>query len=254
MDNLDELFSNGETISADVTAEPEVAAEPETGPVRDDKGRFAPKQTGVEPEPETVTEAVTPAADKLPPETFKGLQDERRKRQEAEQRIAALEQQLQSLQTPAEPPAPPPSIWEDEQGFGQHLVGQATSQASFNAKLDMSEMLASQAHEDFDEMKARFIEMMDANPSLQQQALSARHPWEKAYQIAKNAAKMEALGAVDVTDLEAKLREQIKAELEAQQPAAPAVLPVSLADNQSSRGVAAGWQPTPFEELFGPKR
>jgi hypothetical protein len=52
---------------------PEIVAEEPTGPVRDDKGRFAPKGE---------TEAAPPAAEEqhsIPP---KALQEERRKRQE----------------------------------------------------------------------------------------------------------------------------------------------------------------------------
>jgi hypothetical protein len=56
---------------------------------------------------------------------------------------AQLQTQLQN------PPAPPPSIWDDEQGFGQHIADQATQQAvqqaTFNARLDMSEMMVRMA-------------------------------------------------------------------------------------------------------------
>lgn len=236
MDDLDTFLDMGTQPTEPANDEPQ---QPETiGQPRDETGRFAPK--GVE-EPQETAEVVPPTTDKLPPETFKAVKEEREKRQAAEARLAALEAQFQSLQQPKEPPAPPPSIWEDDQAALSHTrddaVAIAVQQATLNSRLDMSEMMTRQANPDFEEMKAKFIEMAQMNPTLADQARADPHPWNKAYQIAKNAAKMEALGAVDVSEMEAKLREQIKAEM-AQQP--PAVtLPTSLAGAQSSRSSAA---------------
>lgn len=223
MDDLDSFLDAGtqplEPTTEDTTEQPETI-----GPPRDESGRFAPKQeTGVEPQESVAT--VPPTG--LPQEEYKAVREEREKRQ-------ALERELQALKAQQAPPAPPPSLWEDEEGALQHNRQEAVSEASFNARLDMSEMLASQAHEDFDAMKAKFVEMMALNPTLQQQALAARHPWEHAYQTAKNAARFEEIGATNVSELEAKLREQIKAEMMAQATPTP-VLPSSLADSQSAR-------------------
>jgi hypothetical protein len=247
MDGLDDFLNEGTTAAEPQIEAPEVEQQPETiGQPRDENGRFAPK--GVET-PQETAEPVTPTEQQgLPQEEFKGLKEERRKRQEAEQRLAAIEQQLKSLQEPAQAP---PSLWEDEQGWQQHFGSQVAQQAAFNAKLDMSEMLARQSNPDFDDMKSRFLEMAQANPGLVNQALSDPHPWAKAYTLAKNAAKMEALGAVDVADLEAKIREQIKAEMAAQQPAAPAPqLPTSLADTQSARVAPAATQMLSLEDIL----
>jgi len=197
-----------------------VAEQPDTRP-RDEHGRFAPK-TGDEPP----IEAEPTPGNPIPDEQFKGYLTEKRKRQEAEERASDLERQLQAFQQPQEPPAPPPSVWEDEQGAFDHFGSQIAQKASLNAKLDMSEMLSSQAHEDFDDMKAKFHEMMAVNPALQQQALASRHPWETAYQIAKNAASAAELGATNVVELETKLREKIMAEL--QQGSTPVPQPAQL--------------------------
>ena len=153
-----------------------VAPEPEvTEPVtdRDDKGRF--KTKGEEGAPPALEEPAFEGAATLA---------ERRRRQEAEQRADTLEKQLQAYQSPA------PSIWEDEQGAfahnNQQVVNQAVQQATFNAKLDMSEMMTRQANPDFEAVKAEFLALAEANPTLAQQALQDPHPWNKAYQIAKN--------------------------------------------------------------------
>jgi hypothetical protein len=225
-------------------AEPEAEA---PAAVRDEKGRFAPK--GVEPQETAEPVPPTEPVDKLPQADYAALKDERRKRQEAEARFQALEQQLQSLQQ--EPPAPPPSIWEDEQGWQQHFGSQVAQQAALNAKLDKSEMLARQNNADFDEMKARFLEMAQDNPAIVQQALSDPHPWAKAYTVAKNAAKMDELGAVDVADLEAKIEARIRAEMQAQ-PAAPVAIPTSLADAGTARtGTPAAPTRLTLQDILG---
>lgn len=242
MDDLDSFLDTG-------TPEPitEDAPQPETiGQPRDDGGRFAPKETGVEPQ--ETAEQVPPTTDKLPQEEYKATKAEREKRQAAEARAASLEAQLQSLQQPKEAP---PSIWDDDQAALAHTrddaVSIAVQQATFNARLDMSEMMTRQANADFEDMKAKFLSMADMNPAIRQQALADPHPWNKAYQIAKNAAKMEALGAVDVSELEAKLREQIRAEM-AQQPAAN--LPTSLAGVQSARTSSVTPAAFSFDDIF----
>lgn len=251
MDDLDDFLDQGTQPIEPTTTE---APQPETiGQPRDESGRFAPK--GVET-PQETAEPVPPTGDKLPPETFKGLKEEREKRQTLERELAELRNTIQSLQQPKEPPAPPPSIWEDEQGwqqhFGQNVVSTAVQQATLNAKLDMSEMMVRQANSDFDDMKAKFLEMASQNPSLTQQALADPHPWNKAYQIAKNAAKMEALGAVDVSELEAKIRAELEAKYAASQP--QTTLPTSLADAQSARSTAQQPQGLlSLEDILRPK-
>jgi len=211
---------------------------------RDEKGRFAAKGVEQEEAPETV-----PPTDKLPPEEYKAIREEREKRQRAESELDALRQQVQQ-----KPPEPPPSIWEDEQGWQQHFGSQIAQQAAFNARLDMSEMMVRQANpDDFEAMKTRFLEMVQTNPALQQQALSDPHPWAKAYSLAKNAAKMEELGAVDLADLEAKIEARLREEMQGQTPVPqPTPLPPSLTGerNVGSRSGPAWSGPPAIEDLL----
>lgn len=242
MDNLDDFLDGNEPTVEPIEAEreqepPKVAQEAETqpsGPERDESGRFKAKgEEGDAP----------PASDEKSKGLEAGIAAERRKRQEIEQRYADLERRIAEMQQPKEPEAPPPSLWEDEQAFMQHnnsqVVSAAVQQATMNAKLDMSEMMARQAHEDFDDMKERFVKMMQENPAIQQQALNDPHPWNRAYQIAKNAATMEELGATDLDGLKAQLLEQLKAEQAQQAEQAKPQLPQSLAGEQSARGSAS---------------
>lgn len=236
MDDLDNILNEEQPVEAVEAAQEPVeqqgeqeVAEATEGQPRGPDGKFAPKGTkeaDAMPAPEDTAKQIP----------FQSYQAEKQKRQELEQQLEALRQEMQQ---PKQPPAPPPSIWEDDQAALNHVrndaVSEAVQQATFNAKLDMSEMMARQAHTDFDEMKADFIRMMQENPALQQQALADPHPWQKAYQIAKNARTMNELGATNIDELKAKLLEQIKAEqAEAAQP--QIAIPRSLADAQSSKG------------------
>lgn len=196
---------------------------------RDEQGRFAAK-TGVD---DTV-----PPTDKLPQEDYKAIREERDKRQTLERELAALKEQFQ--QQNQEPPAPAPSVWEDEHAWGGQLVNTAVHQATVNARLDMSEMMVRQANPDFEEVKAQFLDMAKDNPSLAQQALADPHPWDKAYKMAKNHTAMAELGAVNVADLESKLREKIMAEQQQGQAPSPS-LPPSLT---GERNVGARSGPT----------
>lgn len=234
-----ETLLNGEPST---TSEPEVTQETvqTDGPVRDENGRFAAK-TGVEPEAETQPEPVPPT-DKLPKEDYKAIREEREKRQTLERELEALRQQIQAVQNP---PEPPPSVFEDEQGWQQHFGSQvvqtAVQQATLNAKLDMSEMMVRQANPDFEEVKAEFLALAQQNPTLRDQALADPHPWNKAYQIAKNHRAMQELGATDIDTLRAKIREEVLAEVQAS-PVRQAVPPSLASERNVGQRTGPQWQ------------
>lgn len=234
----DELPMDGPSPVVDgptLIEEPQ-AEEPKEEPKqpRDESGKFAAK--GEE-------EDAPPASgqDNVP---IKALQDERRKRQE-------LEQQLAAMQRPADPPV---SIWDNDekwqQQFGEKVTQSAVQHAALNARLDTSEMLASQAHEDFEQVKAEWLEMVQQNPELRQQALADRHPWERAYQQAKNARTMKELGATSIDDLKAKLRAELEAEMANKSPAR--TFPNSTVhDGSAASRAGPGWAgPTADKDIL----
>jgi hypothetical protein len=235
-DGLGDFLEGSEQPAVEAAVEtpaPEavVEAPPEKAErARGPDGKFVPKGE---------TEAAPPAVEEqhsIPP---KALQEERRKRQELEVQLAELRAQVQQPQQPA------PSIWEDEQGWQQHfgseVVGTAVQQATLNARLDMSEMMVRQAHPDFEDKKATFLDLMRQTPGLQEKALAEPHPWQFAYSYVTNHQRMHELSATNVTELEAKLRAEIEAKLRAEiQPQQPApTIPETLADAQSARGSTA---------------
>lgn len=238
MKELDEILS-GETADEQIVEEPvqEVVEQP-----RDESGKFTAK--GVEPE------EAPPASEspQLPQEVYAPLKAVRDENKELKARLAEMEAKA----NPPEPPKPIPSVFEDEDGFrdefGSQVVTHAVSQATLNARLDMSEMLVRQANPDFEDVKAEFLELAKANPSLREQALADPHPWDKAYQIAKNHKAMQELGAVNVTDL----REKLKAELMAEMQTTPQSLPPTLSNerNVGQRTGPAWTGPKPLSELL----
>ena len=241
--SIDNILSDEPVEQVAETVEEAPEPQPEQTP-RDEQGRFAPK---AQPEEDGAPPAPEPDAPHVP---VAALKDERAKRQALEAEMAALRKQIEAQQ-PKEPPPPPPSVWEDEQGFGGHIVNTAVQEATTHAYLNMSEMMARREHPDFDQMKVEFLKMAEQNPTLAQQALGDPDPWGKAYQIAKNAARMAELGAVDVASLEAKLREQIMAEMAPQAPVVPGLPPtLSGQRNVGTRSGPAWTGPVPLSDLL----
>lgn len=242
--SLDSILSDEPTTAEVVT---ETVGETQLERPRDEHGRFAAKETGVQAEPQG--EEPVPPTDQLPPETFKAVKEEREKRQNLERELEALKNQFQQLQQ--EPPAPPPSLWEDEQGWQQHLQQQVLAQADQLSRINASEMAARGQYPDFQQMFDLFNQMAAQNPAIVQQAMADPHPWGAAYKIAKNYSSMQELGAVDINDLREKLKAELLAEL-GQSPAPQTSLPPSITGERSvAARTGPAWSgPKPLSELL----
>lgn len=238
MSDLNDILE-GEELDAPVEQAPQEAPQeaetPTDGPNRGPDGKFAPKakDDGSMAEPDEDSKTVP----------FQSYKAEKQKRQEWETRyqneVEALRRELEEMRKPKEPEAPPPSIWEDEQGWQQQFGSQVTQQAVQAAiqqnKLHTSELLMTQQHEDFSELKQDIFRFVGENPAVNAEVQNSPHPWQTAYKAYKNHETMKQLGTTDLSEMEAKLREQIKAELQQQQ-TPQATPPQSLADAQSARG------------------
>ena len=199
-DNLDEL------LNKEPEASPEAPEPQETATERDEQGRFK-SQTGDEPQE---TAETVPPTDATPMVPLAAKTDEVRKRQRLEEENHALKQQLQAMQAP---PEPPPSVWEDEQGYGANIVQTAVQLAEERTTMKISEMMARRENPDFDALREEFLALAQANPALAEQGLASGDPWGHAIKVAKNARAMHDLGTTDVASMEAKLREKIMAEM-----------------------------------------
>lgn len=201
----------------EVAPEPEATGEPQAGPERDAQGRFKAKQdeTGEkEPQPEPPSEQQTHVP-------LKALEDERRKRQEMEQELAAIRQQMQQFQQQRQPEVEPPSIWEDDRAALAHERQITLQQADQLSRINASEMAARSQYPDFQEHFDLFNQIAVQNPAVVQQAMSDPHPWGRAYQIAKSYRTMQEMGATNLDELRARITEEVRAEIAAQAPSVP---------------------------------
>lgn len=254
--NLDSVLNESEQpvtqeVPDPVAETPQEEPQAETkAPQRDEKGRFAPKGE---------TEDAPPASDDKASKGLEaGIAAERKKRQEWETKYAELERkiaEMQQAQQPKEPPAPPPSVWEDDAAaFDYHkqdAVSAAVQQSAYLARLQTSELLMMQAEPEFVSVKQDVYEFVGSNPAINAEVQNSPHPWQTAFKAYKNHQTMQQLGTTDLGEIEAKLREKIMAEMQAQQPPQPA-LPRSLADAQSARGERTpAPQPLRLEDILG---
>jgi hypothetical protein len=234
---LSEMLGDGEAQAQEeqLAEQPEPEASSER--VRDENGRFAKK--GVED--------TEPPSDRLPPEEFAGLKDERRKRQEAEQRLSALEQKLNQLSSPQQQePAPLPDIWEDPEGrlaAERQQFQQALYQERYNNSL-------------------RFAETQHGKETVQQAVNWAAERAQRDQRF-----NMDALSHHDPVGfaVEQYRREEIATtvtpeELEAfrawkanpQQPQQPSLPPTLSTERNAGQRTGPQWAgPTPLSEMLG---
>lgn len=260
---------------------------------RDEKGRFASKDEAPAAEPAAVTTeapapVVEPAATVPPPsptgetppinpgvtpgpspvpahvesDEVKGLKAE----------LARLRSQRREAPATVSPPPKPPSVFEDEEGYTNHLNTQIAQQV-FAAKLELSEENARERFPDLaqimgtveDEQGVAHVNWINAvrkNPALSQQFERAADPVRFAYQTLKKLKVMEEIGD-DPNAYRERLRAEIAAELAAKAtatPAAPAVgakpapvIPQTLAGTASkaSREAPEFNGPKPLEDIIG---
>lgn len=241
---------------APATPEPEAPAE---GPPRDESGRFAPKQTGEEQQGEPAAEP-TPGTNPIPDDQFKGYLTEKRKRQELEQQVAAMQAQFQSLQSQARAPQaePEPEFWDNPQAVIASQVQQAVMQAlqaekqqQQVARINESEVKAKATYPDYDDAFRAFQQAVTANPNLIQQMTSASDPAEFAYKKGKTALQLEQVGSID--ELLANERAKWEAEARAAIPAPAQSFPTTTANDGSvaGRGAPAWAGPKPIGDLLG---
>jgi hypothetical protein len=223
--------------------EPGVQSEETEPQPRDERGKFAPKEAG-EPKAEP------PSA--LPKDVYEPLRAVRDENKTLKEQLEALRREIQQ---PKEPPAPPPSMWEDDQAWQQHFGGQVVSaavqQASFQNKLATSEFYARKNIEGFEQEWQSLNQWLVENPAVAQQASADYDPWGFAFRAYKNQRTMQELGATDIDQLKAQIRVQVEAEMAAQRPATPNI-PPSLSNQRSVSGrTGPAWAgPKPLNELL----
>jgi hypothetical protein len=259
---LEELLDEepvAETPTVDAAPEPVVeASEPEAAPAdegqpRDESGRFAPKQTGDEPQ---ATAEATPA-NPIPDDQFKGYLTEKRKRQELEQQVAALQAQFAQVQQqrPVEPETefwdnPKVAIASEVQRAVQQVL-QAQQQQQTMERINVSETAAKAKYADYEDAFRAFQQAASANPSLIQQMTGNADPADFAYRTGKRSLDLEKLGSLD--ELLAAEKAKWEQEARAAMPMPTAALPSTTASDGSVGGrTGPAWAgPRPLDQIIG---
>lgn len=180
-------------------------------------------------------------------------QDETRKRQELERRLAALEK-------PAEPAK---TFWDDPEA-AMKAQDDKIAQAVASTALRTSEIIARNRYADFDEKVAEFGKLCAANPWLAAQCQQSPDPADFAYKTGKSHQELQQLGGIEQIkekvrqETEAAVRVKIEAELKAKAEALAAeraAIPGSLSNARSTGVNKPVWNgPTPFNDILaGPR-
>ncbi len=232
-----------------VDAEPPVEAAPEV--VRDEQGRFAPKEGKGEiesappaPEPKEHTAPIT------------ALLDERDKRQAAERRADDFQRQLAEFTRQQQPREAPktPDVIEDPDGFQRHLLGY-TDQRLDNQEAAFSERFARKEHGDEAvnaaleaARAARTVQAFTAGPDRWERMVK----WHQQQQVVQEVGSDPAAYKTRLREeIAAELRESIKAEIMAEiRPAAPSAPPPSLATAQSLGSSLPASRGSAFDNAF----
>lgn len=239
--NLDEILEGKTETNEPQEAETEAKAETPEPEVE-------AKSEEVKAEP-TGEESAPPAQDNVDEKVaaFQAkAQDEKRKRQELEARLAQLE---------AKPKKEAPDVLEDQQGFQSHMQ-QEVSQATLNAKLELSEFMARREYPDMDEKLEKYKELIAEGLVDHQKTLSSQSPWHTIAEVVEKNEKLAQLDNIDDwrEQERAKIRQELEAELKTkteEKEAKLSAIKPSLANQGSSPVSTKTWSgPTPLENML----
>lgn len=228
-----------------------------------DTGQFLPKEEEVKEEKKAEPEVKEEVKPEPRREEFtdkeraflRAAEEERRKRQELERRLAELEK-------PKQPESEKKTFWDDPEGFlkaHDQQIEQKLTQREMNAKLSTAEAIARVKYKDFDQNVEEFAQALQATPGLRESWLASQDPAEFAYRFGERTKLIREAGSLDA--LKAKIEKETRAKLEAEFKAKQkeleqqrAALTPSLSDvrgaSKQSQPVFTG--PTPFEDILKP--
>jgi hypothetical protein len=204
-------------------------------------------------EPVKAEEAAPPAAKpdapkedkpKEEPWHVKAVAEERRKRQDAERRLAELEKA----------PEKKPNLFEDPDNWEKQLDERvekrlaAVRQESESRFLVLVEQAALARHTDFKEMAEVFAVTAKSTPGLIEEARNAPDPAEFIYQAGKNLKRVQEAGSIEA--LIEKAREEGRQE--ALKGKSEPKIPESLTDTVGGKGdTGKSWSgPKPLVDLL----
>lgn len=202
-DSMD-MFSHGnDTINRapaheavpDPVREEAAPAQADADRARDEQGRFASKEVA-KPDATPQAAPILPVTADVDPEKqliskaeFKGMLDEREKRQKAEDRALAAERRLQQFESQQQPTQIPSAS--DPEAFAQYLQQQRTSTV-----FDVSETMAREKHGDEPVSKAMdwALQRAQQSPAFAAEYLKQKHPIDWAVKQQKRDATLNEIG------------------------------------------------------------
>jgi hypothetical protein len=209
---------------------------------------------GDKPEGTGVKDGSPPSQDDFPNDV-QGLRSatigERKRRQEAEQKLsdrekefAELQKRLEKLesggqpqgQKPAAKPAEVPDPWLDPEGYARHIQAE-TEKRTFATLVTVSQGVMRSKHDDYDDVEKIFRDECKSNPYLAKQLRDSPFPAQFAYEQGKRLMALREIGD-DPAAFRAKIEADIKAKIEAEKAAPPP-------SAQPSPAPAASAPPTP---------
>lgn len=248
----------------------EVIEQEDTEQVEELQGEAEPETAEVEPEKQ---EAEPPAAEEDPNAFRKVTREEYQRLQESQRQAEAYQRAMfdeRKKRQEAQAEAEKKKFWEaeDQDKFLEEAISQRVQSVEqrltnqFQSdRLNLSEDLARQKYDDYQDKFQVFTQMVQRDPSIYQQMLSQPNPAEFAYRAAKRLQDIQEMGDPDSyrAKIEAEVREKIVQEVEEknrqqyeQQVQQTNSLPHSFSEKQSKnvpRGSFAG--PASLDSILG---
>lgn len=192
--------TTGQFLPKKATEEPAAAAEEPAKP----EAKAAPEKAPEAP-------AAPPKQDLTEKERafLATAQEERRKRQELERRLAEM--------AAAKPKEPEKTFWDDPEAALRRQQ-EEVQKAVVGTKLQTSEVIARSRYKDFDEKMGTFAELAQENPVIVQQMLAAPDPADFAYRAAASHKMLKDAGGIEqlLEKARAEAAAETRAKLEAE--------------------------------------
>lgn len=188
-------------IESILNGEPEPVTEPEPAQEPEQAQETEAEEVTEQAEPTGEEESETPAPktdESMVP--LKALTEERRKRQELEAQLKADDKKA-------------PDIFEDQEAYTRHISEQVSQQV-LNERANISEFLARREFPDLDAKVEKFQAMIETNPALKDQVMSAVSPYHELVDVVTKAEELEQLK--DVDSYKEKIRAEVEAEIKAE--------------------------------------
>jgi len=187
---------------------------------------------------------------------------ERRRRQEAEATIKDLELSMQNMREAQNEPREDLDFLEDPNA-ARDALREEFSETLTMSNISISEEIARDKHDDYEEKIQIFVDEANQNPELWAKFKNAKLPAMYAYKYASRQQKIKALEDLDVDSFEAKIRadERSKGDGAIQKAVNEALakvgkLPISMSNERASGGNSSPeWGgPPSIDDMLGNKK